>query len=43
MGANLGYLIYIISVKHNYLFVVNYAYSDMFRLYGVFIKLFNEP
>jgi len=26
------YLKYIISVKHNYLFVVNYAYSDMFRL-----------
>jgi hypothetical protein len=24
---------YIVSGKHTYLFVVNYAYSDMFRLY----------
>jgi len=26
------YLKYIISVKHNYLFVAIYAYSDIFRL-----------
>ena len=37
------YLKYVISMKQNYLFVVNYAYSDMFRLKGVIIRLFNEP
>jgi len=32
-----------ISVKHNYLFVVNCACSDMFRPEGVVIRLFSEP
>ena len=36
----LKYLEYIISVKHIYLFQSNYAYSDMFRLEGVIIRLF---
>ena len=30
--VTLNYLKYIIFVKHNYLFVVNYAYTDKFRL-----------
>jgi hypothetical protein len=39
----LSYLECIISVKHIYLLSSNYAYSDMFRLEGVIIRLFFEP
>ena len=34
---------YIISVKRSYLLYSNYAYSDMFRLEGVIIRLFVAP